>query len=314
MASRQTISVRKFAQALGMTISVPARSHFDIELSDINLPGLQFAGYFIHFAFDRIQLVGNAEMTFLKELDDATVRERMEAFFSYKIPLVIIARGHETPPIMAEIAAREGVPVLNSTLTTTKCSHRIVSYLDRLLAPTCSRHGGLLDVYGVGIMFIGESGIGKSETALELVKRGHRLVADDVVELTRVNETRLIGTSPPLVRHLMEIRGIGIIDIRHMYGVGAVILEKSVDIVIELENWVEHKHYDRLGLDENFIRILDVSIPRLLMPVRPGRNLAVIVEAAVRNHRAKLMGYNAAEEFDRRLQVEMNREEAADDE
>ena len=305
MSTRRTIAVREFADALGMSICLPARTHFDIEISDINLPGLQFAGFFTHFAFDRVQLVGNAEMTFLKELDDTTMRQRLQVFFSHRVPVVVVARGFEVPPVMLEEAQQAGVPILCSELTTTKCSHRIANYLDRLLAPTCSRHGGLLDIYGVGIMFVGESGIGKSETALELIKRGHRLVADDVVELTRVNETRLIGTAPPLVRHLMEIRGIGIIDIRHMYGVGAVIIEKSVDIVIELENWVEHKHYDRLGLDENHIRILDVKIPRLLMPVRPGRNLAVIVEAAARNFRAKLMGYNAAEEFDRRLQEEI---------
>lgn len=306
MASRQTVNVQEFADALGMRISVPGRTHFDVETSATKMPGLQVAGYFAHFAYDRVQLFGNSEITFLNELDEQTQRERMSRLFSYKIPVVVLARDFPTPPVMAEEAKKHGIPILTSKMDTTKCSHKITYYLDRLLAPTCSRHGGLLDIYGVGIMFTGDSGIGKSETALELIKRGHRLVADDVVELTRVNDMRLVGKAPPLVRHLMEIRGIGIIDIRHMYGVGAVMLEKSIDIVMELENWVEHKHYDRLGLDENHVRILDVKIPRLVTPVRPGRNLAVIVEAAARNFRAKKMGYNAAEEFDRRLQKEMS--------
>ncbi len=305
MANRTTISVRQFADDLGMSVSVPGRTHFDVESSDINLPGLQFAGHFMHFAHDRVQMAGNAEMTLLSELDAATLEERMTTYFGYSMPLLVIARGHKAPDAMADKAREAGVPILRSALTTTKCTHRVVNYLDRVLAPTITRHGGLIDVYGVGIMLMGESGIGKSETALELVKRGHRLVADDVVELTRVNENRLIGSSPELVRFLMEIRGIGIIDVRHMYGVGAVMLEKSVDIVIELEDWNENKQYDRLGLEDNHIRLLDVRIPHITMPVRPGRNLAIIVEAAARNLRSKHMGYNAAQEFDKRLRHEM---------
>lgn len=309
MANRTTLAVRQFADDLGMTVSVPGRTHFEIDTSDVNLPGLQFAGHFMHFAHDRVQMAGNAEMTFLSELDEETLTERMTTFFQYEMPLLVIARGHKAPDIMAQKAREVGVPILRSPISTTKCTHRVVNYLDRTLAPTITRHGGLIDVYGVGIMLMGESGIGKSETALELVKRGHRLVADDVVELKRVNENRLIGAAPDLVRFLMEIRGIGIIDIRHMYGVGAVMLEKSVDIIIELEDWDEEKKYDRLGIEDSYMRLLDVSIPHITMPVRPGRNLAIIVEAAARNFRSKRMGYNAAVEFDKRLRLELEVED-----
>lgn len=309
MANRILIGVREFADQLGMTVSVPGRAQFDIDTSDINLPGLQFAGHFMHFAHDRVQLAGNAEMTLINELDENTVRKRMQKFFSYQIPLIVIARGYKAPEPMAVEAKKAGVPILRSPITTTKCSHKISNYLDHKLAPVITRHGVLIDVYGVGVMLTGESGIGKSETALELIKRGHRLVADDVVELKRVNDTRLTGTAPELVRHLMELRGIGIIDVRHMYGVGSVMVEKSVDLVIELEDWDDKKLYDRLGLEDVFTSILDVKIQKILMPVRPGRNLAIIVEVAARNFRLKKMGYNAAVEFDRRLRAQMELED-----
>lgn len=305
----KTIQIKEFAKKLEFAVSVAGRGFFEVDTSDINLPGLQFAGHFVHFAHNRVQLAGNAEMTLIKELDETTLRDRMEVFFSKNIPVLVIARNYNVPEIMAKEAIKNEVPILRSRITTTKCSHRIVSFLDRELAPTITRHGVLVDVYGVGIMLIGESGIGKSETALELVKRGHRLVADDVVELTRVNDTRVVGTAPDLVRHLMEIRGIGIIDVCNMYGVGAVMIEKSVDMVIELEDWNETKQYDRLGLDEAYTEILDTKIPKILMPVRPGRNLAIIVETAARNFRAKRMGYNAAIEFDRKLRNVLESEE-----
>lgn len=303
------INVRSFANALGLTVSVSGRQYFEISTSDINLPGLQFAGHFVHFAHDRVQLAGNAEMALISDMDEKTLQKRMEVFFSYDIPVVVIARGYKVPKIMADEAKKANVPILRSPITTTRCSHQIANYLDRVLAPTISRHGVLVDVYGVGIMLSGESGIGKSETALELVKRNHRLVADDVVELKRVNDTRVVGTSPELVRHLMELRGIGIIDVRTMYGIGAVMMEKSLDMVIELEDWDDKKEYDRLGLEDETIRILEVDLPRIVMPVRPGRNLAIIVEVAAMNFRLKGMGYNAAAEFDRRLRAQMEMDE-----
>lgn len=301
-------NVREFADELNMTVSVPGRATFEVETSDINLPGLQFAGHFTHFANNRVQLAGNAEMAFIQEVDEATMQKRMESYFSHDIPVLVIARGHKAPPEMVAEAKKYDTPILRSPITTTKCSHRIANYLDRKLAPTVSRHGVLVDVYGVGIILMGESGIGKSETALELVKRGHRLVADDVVEMKRVNDNRIVGTAPELVRHLMEIRGIGIIDVRTMYGIGAVMMEKSIDIMIELEDWDDQKSYDRLGLEDDTTRILDVDLTRILMPVRPGRNLAIIVEVAAMNFRLKRMGYNAAAEFDRRLRAKMMEE------
>ena len=295
------VSVREFAEALGMTVSVNARPEFTVEISDINFPGLQFAGYFNHFVNDRVQLAGNAEMGLLAEYDVDMMRKRLETYFSYPMPVLVISRGNKVPPLMAECAKNAQVPILRSPLTTTKCSHRISNYLDDLLAPQITRHGVLVDVYGVGIMLIGESGIGKSETALELVKRGHRLVADDVVEIRQVSENCLIGSSPELIRYLMELRGIGIIDVRNMYGVGAVMINKQIDMIIELEEWIEDKQYDRLGLVDSFQKMLDVNLPYLNVPVRPGRNLAIIVEVAARNYRLKNMGFNAAQELDRRM-------------
>lgn len=302
-------NVREFADELGMTVSVPGRPTFEVDTSDINLPGLQFAGHFTHFANNRVQLAGNAEMAFLAEIDNQTMEKRMNRFFENDIPVLVVARGHKIPAEMAAAAKKQGVPILRHPATTTKCSHRISNYLDQKLAPTVSRHGVLVDVYGVGIVLMGESGIGKSETALELVKRGHRLVADDVVEMRRVNENRIVGTSPELVRHLMELRGIGIIDVRTMYGIGAVMLEKSIELIIELEDWDDSKSYDRLGLEDETINVLDVELTRILMPVRPGRNLAIIVEVAAMNFRLKRLGYNAAIEFDRRLRAEMTEDE-----
>lgn len=300
--------VLAFADALEMTVSVPGSPTFEVDTSDINFPGLQFAGYFTHFAHNRVQLAGNAEMAFLDEISEEVMEHRLEKYFSYDIPVLVIARDYKVPPSMAAVARKRDVPILRTPISTTQCSHRISNYLDRKLAPTISRHGVLVDVYGVGIILMGESGIGKSETALELVKRGHRLVADDVVEITRVTSHRIVGTSPELVRHLMEIRGIGIIDVKNMYGVGAVMVEKSIDLVIELEDWVSGKSYDRLGLTEETTSILDVEIPWTLMPVRPGRNLAIIVEVAAMNFRLKRMGYNAAVEFDRRLREKIESE------
>lgn len=301
-----TISTAEFARDLHMTECVKAREDFFITSSDINLPGLQFTGYYVHFMADRVQLVGNAEMFYLMELSPEVRRTRMEEFFQHEnIPLIVIARGHGAPDEMAENARRSNVPVVCTPLTTTRASHVVTHYLDMKLAPTITRHGVLVDVYGVGILLLGESGVGKSETALELIKRSHRLVADDVVDIRRVADDRLVGKAPELTRHLMEIRGIGLIDVRYMYGVGAVIQEKSIDLVIDLEMWNEKKEYDRLGMEDNFVSILGVNITHITIPVRPGRNLAIIVEVAARNFRLKRLGYHTAKEFDRRLMDHM---------
>lgn len=301
-----SITVEAFSSDLSLTVKNEGRGSFEITESEINRPGLQLTGYLQHFAYDRVQLIGNAEMYYLMQMSKEELQQRIAVLMQYDIPCLVFARGHEPPDtVMKEARARQ-IPVFGSPRPTTKVSHSITTYLDRTLAPSITRHGVLLDVYGVGVMLTGESGMGKSETALEMVKREHRLVADDVVEIRRVAENRLSGMSPALTRYLLEIRGIGIIDVRHMYGVGAVIPEKSIDLVMEMEMWEEGKAYDRLGLDEQTITILDVELPHILMPVRPGRNLAIIVEVAARNYRLKKLGYNAAKEFDKRWMEELD--------
>jgi HPr kinase/phosphorylase len=295
-----TIENEEFASKLELKVLVPGRGTVTIESSDIYRPGLQFTGYFTHFAYERVQLIGNAEMNYLRQLPDETLWERMDTYMSYDPPCVICSRSLEPPKILLDAADAHKVPVFIGGNTSTHIIREGSNYMYRKLAPTITCHGVLLDVYGVGVMLTGDSGLGKSETSLELVKRGHRLVADDAVEITRVADDRISGSAPELTRYLTEIRGIGIIDVRHMFGVGAVIHEKSIDLVIEMELWQEGKIYDRLGLEEQKISILDVDIPRILMPVRPGRNMAIVVEVAARNFRLKSMGYDAAKEFNKR--------------
>jgi HPr kinase/phosphorylase len=282
----------------------------DIKTSDINRPGLQFAGFFDYFAVERLQVIGMAEMSYLDRLDSELRNYRLDRFFQHDIPCVLITRNMDVPDYLLEAAKKYGCPVLRSKKVTTNIIHKMTNYLDSKLAPRVTQHGVLIDVYGEGVFLMGESGIGKSETALELVKRGHRLVADDAVEIKKVAENRLIGEAPELIRHLMEIRGIGIIDIKAMYGVGAVINNKPIDLVVYLEFWDNNKEYDRLGLVEEHIEILGVQLPKIVLPVRPGRNLAIIVEVAARNWRLKKMGYHAAQELDNRLNnlIQMNKD------
>jgi len=297
-----SIPIDNLIQALDLEVVYEGKSlSIDIETSDINRPGLQFAGFFDYFAQDRIQVIGKVEMTYLECMDSDIRSERLDRFFSSGIPCLIISRNLEVPQYIIGSAEKFGVPILRSKKVTTSMIHKMIAYLDSALAPKITRHGVLVDVYGVGILLMGESGIGKSETALELIKRGHRLVADDAVEIKKVTESRLIGDSPELIRHFMEIRGIGIIDIKAMYGVGAVINTKAIDMVIYLEFWDSNKEYDRLGLGDEYTEILGVKLPKVVLPVRPGRNLAIIVEVAVRNWRLRNMGYNAAQELDDRL-------------
>ena len=304
-----TFTVGEFAKALNLETLYPGRGSIHVEGSDWYRPGLQFSGYFEEFSSNRIQVFGSAEILYLQQMDPKLLAERTETFMSYQVPAVIFARDWTPTEVILEAARRHGVPVFKSDQATVVIGHATTAYLDRMLAPTISRHGVLLDVYGVGVMLAGESGLGKSEAALEMVKRGHRLVADDVVQITRVARNRLSGTAPELTRHLMEIRGIGLIDVRYMYGVGAVINEKSIDIIIEMELWQDGKAYDRLGMDEEHTQILGVNVPKILMPVRPGRNMAIVIEVAARNFRLKKMGYDAAKEFDKRWMDQMKKDE-----
>ncbi|MBQ2699582.1 MAG: HPr kinase/phosphorylase [Clostridia bacterium] len=296
------IQAADFAKALNLTLLSPStRTEWDIKTTDLNRPGIQFCGFFEYFAFERPQVIGKVEMTYLESLEPAARREMLKKYFSYNLPCVIVCRGMNPPKDLLEEAAARNIAVYQSQMVTTRFTFTAINYLNRCLAPRVTRHGVLVDVYGVGVLITGESGVGKSEAALELVKRGHVLVADDVVDICKVSDNRLVGEAPEMVRHFMEIRGIGIIDIRAMFGVGSVLLSKSIDLVMHMEKWVEGKEYDRLGLQEEYVTILGVKVPHQIMPVRPGRNMAIIIEVAARNLSLKRLGYSAAHELDRRL-------------
>lgn len=272
-----------------------------ISTSDISRPGIELAGYFDYYPADRIQLIGMTELTFADKLTESERSYRMERLCTDVTPGIIITRGMEVPEELIEASERESVPIMRSKQNTTRFSGILTNFLESKLAPTTAIHGVLVDVYGVGVMITGQSGVGKSETALELVKRGHRLVADDCIEIRQEDENTLVGTSPALIEHLLEIRGLGIIDVMTLFGAGAVLAHKKISLNINLENWDETKQYDRLGLDEEKVRIIDTDITKITIPVRPGRNLAVILEVAAMNFRLKRMGVNAAEQFTHRL-------------
>jgi len=296
------IKLKDFCQKLQLEIlnSVDV-TEMDIKVTDINRPGMQFCNFYEYFAYERPQVIGKVEMTYLETLEPDKRRAVLEKYMSYELPCIVVCWGMQVPRELLEIATRQNIPVLRSNEQTTRFTFLAINYLNRELAPHVTRHGVLVDVHGVGILITGESGVGKSEVALELVRRGHQLCADDVVDICRVSENRLVGECPEMVRHFMEIRGIGLIDIRAMYGIGAVIRSKSIDMVIHMEHWDSKKEYDRLGLNEETTTIMDVKVPYQVMPVRPGRNLAIIVEVAARNLSLKRMGYSAAREMDRRL-------------
>lgn len=285
-----------------------------IEVSNTNRPGMQFAGYWDFFAYERPQLLGKVEMTYLSQLDKATRRERLTKYFNYPLPCIIICRGYPCFDEMLVLAAAHKVPIYSTKKETTTFELELISFLRNALAPRETRHGVLINVDGTGLLITGNSGVGKSEAALELIKRGHQLVADDVVDIRRIGDNRLVGESPELVRHFMEIRGVGIIDIATMFGVGAVIPSKSIDMEVHLEMWQAGKEYDRLGMEEHYTEILGVKIPHLLLPIHPGRNLAVVLEVATRNFRLKQMGHNAAMELARRHMERAQRSGEEDEE
>jgi len=272
-----------------------------ITMSDISRPGIEMAGYFEYYPAERIQLLGMTELSFFAELPARDKLSRMEKLCTDITPAIIVTRGLDVPEELIEAAERESVPVLRSPQKTTRFSSRLTNYLEGKLAPTTAVHGVLVDIYGIGVLITGKSGVGKSETALELVKRGHRLVADDCVEIRQEDQDTLVGTSPELIEHLLEIRGLGIINVMTLFGAGAVRSNKRITLVINLEVWDPKKQYDRLGLDEEKMKIIDTELTKLTIPVRPGRNLAVIIEVAAMNFRLKRMGVNAAQEFTERL-------------
>lgn len=275
--------------------------HREIFTSDLFRPGMELTGYFKYYPKERLQLIGETEMNYFLDLTEEEQRDRMRRLCTDVTPGIVISRGMEIPEVIIEAADESGVPVLHSPRKTTRVISRITNFLETKFAPTTAVHGVLVDINGVGVLITGQSGVGKSETALELVKRGHRLVADDNVEIRQEDYDTLIGNPPALIEHLLEIRGVGIINIMTLFGAGAVRSQKKISYIVNLEIWEDKKQYDRLGLDEEKMKIMDVELPKITIPVRPGRNLAVIIEVAAMNFRLKKMGHNAAEEFSDRL-------------
>ena len=304
-----TVSLNKMIEKLELKNLTPEVSTEGIEISspDINRPALQLAGYFEHFACERVQIIGYVEYTYLKSQNREEKLKNYERFMSSKIPCVIYASRTEPDEDMYEMARKYNKPLLFSNRMTSPLMAEVIRWLNVELAPCISIHGVLVDVYGEGILIMGESGIGKSEAALELIKRGHRLITDDVVEIHKVSDDTLVGTSPEITRHFIELRGIGIIDVKTLYGVESVKETQNIDHVIKLEEWDKEKEYDRLGLNEEYTEFLGNKVVWHSIPIRPGRNLAIIVESAAVNHRQKKMGYNAAQELYRRVQESINR-------
>lgn len=273
-----------------------------IHVADMYRPGLEMAGYFAYHPRERVQILGRTELTFFETLSAEERCERIKKLCTAEeTPCLIVSRGQQIPAEIIQGAGDHRLPVLRSSLATTTLVSRITGYLENKLAPTTTIHGVLVEVYGIGLLITGTSGIGKSETALELVKRGHRLIADDAVEILQTPDHILEGNAPELIRHLLEIRGVGIINVMTLFGAGAIRTNKKISLVIRLETWQQDKEYDRLGLDEELIRIIETDLPLVTIPVRPGRNLAVIIEVAAMNYRLKRMGYNAALQFTNKL-------------
>ena len=276
--------------------------------TEVDRPGLALAGFFEIFEPTRIQVLGLAEHRYLEERDEAKRTEKIENYFKQKPVAVILSTDMAPFPAMIKAAETYGVPLLTVKERTSAFMAALIAYLNVQLAPRITRHGVLVEVYGEGLLLLGDSGVGKSETAIELVKRGHRLIADDAVEIKRVSAKTLVGTAPSIIRYYVELRGIGIVDVRRIFGMGAVKETQSIDLVINLEPWVQGKMYDRLGLENETVDILGIKLPAITIPVKPGRNLAIILEIAAMNHRQKKMGYNTPEEFSRKLTEQMNAE------
>ena len=280
-----------------------------ITVPEVDRPGLALSGFFDFFEDDRIQLIGIAEYTYLNTMADEDRDSHIRDFIAQKPAAVIFTSGNKPFPEFIKYCIEYSVPLLLTEELTSATMAALFASLNVHLAPCITRHGVLVEVYGEGILILGDSGVGKSETAIELVKRGHRLIADDAVEIKRVSKKSLVGQAPEILRHYVELRGIGIIDVKRLYGISAVNNTEKIDLVINLESWVQGKMYDRLGLDEQKIDILGIELPSLTIPVRPGRNLAIILEIAAMNNRQKKMGYNTAEEFNKRLMAMMGIEE-----
>ncbi len=277
----------------------------EITCSNVNRPGLPLVGVFEYFDANRIQIIGKVETNFLQNLEESKKRETLFKLFSTGIPAVVITRDIQPDTVMVEAAEKYGVPLLSTSDNTSGFLSEIIRRLSVWLAPRITRHGVLVEVYGEGMLILGESGVGKSETAIELLKRGHRLVADDAVEIKKVSNETLVGSSPAIIKHYIELRGIGIVNVKNIFGMGAVKDTEKIDLVVKLEPWKKGFEYDRLGIENEYADILGINVPQLTIPVSQGRNLAVILEVAAMNNRQKRMGYNAAEELYKRLNENM---------
>lgn len=277
--------------------------------TEINRPGLQLSGFYEYFNNERLQIVGKAEFAYMATMEEHERREILEMLFAQHVPGVIITRELPYFPEMVELAEKHEIPLMRCKDSTSGFMSALIAYLNLHLAPRITRHGVLIEVYGEGMLILGESGVGKSETAVELIKRGHRLVADDAVEIRRVSNISLVGSSPENIRHFLELRGIGIVNARRLFGMGAVKVTEKIDMIVELEPWDSEKVYDRMGVNSEYTSILGVKVPCSTIPVKPGRNLAVILEVAAMNNRQKKMGYNAAQELLDNLGLEMERQD-----
>ncbi len=277
--------------------------------NEVNRPSLQIAGYFDYFYNNRIQIIGKVEFSYLQKMSPEQRMKSLEQLFEKKIPCVIVTRNMDVYPEMTELAEKYKTPVLRTANSTSRFLSSLIAFLNVELAPRITMHGVLVEVYGEGILLLGDSGVGKSETAIELVKRGHRLVADDAVEIKRVSDISLLGSAPDVIRHFVELRGIGIVDVKMIFGIGAVKDVEKIDFIINLELWQANKQYERLGLTTEYTDILGIDIPSITVPVKPGRNLAVVIEVAAMNNRQKKMGYNAAEALNSRVMSEMNKKQ-----
>lgn len=308
-----TVSLSSMIEKMSLENLTP-----DIELSsikisqpDVNRPALQLAGFFDHFDSQRVQVIGYVENAYVQRNKEIGF-ENLSRLMDYKVPCIVFSRSIEVSDRVIKIATEKAIPILRTSKTTSSFMAEVIRWLNVELAPRITIHGGLVDVYGEGILIMGESGIGKSEAALELIKRGHRLVTDDVVEIKKVSDETLIGTSPDITRHFIELRGIGIIDVKTLFGVESVKNTQSIDLVIKLEEWQKDKLYDRMGLEEQYIEFLGNKVVCHSIPIRPGRNLAIICESAAVNYRQKKMGYNAAQELYNRVTNSMKKEKNQD--
>jgi HPr kinase/phosphorylase len=299
MNEKHCVPLTQLVEEFHLNVAFRSTDYEAVQLTveDVARPGLQLAGYFDHFEPMRLQVMGNAEMSYIEKMTLAEQVSAYDRLFSYKFPALLLARGFEPTQICLEMAKKHNVSVLCTKKTTSNAISGIINFLRTALAPRISRHGVLVEVYGEGLLLIGESGIGKSEAAVELLKRGHRLIADDAVEIRKVAENSLVGAAPPLIRNYIELRGIGIINVAKLFGMGAVKAENEINLVVNIVPWKTQEVYDRVGLEEQHMEIMGVKIPMNTIPITPGRNLALILEVAAMNNRQRKMGYNAALEF-----------------